>query len=387
MADVNTTKITLTESQAINGVNAQGQAVGIALPDEAGQASNIRRNPETGGLYDATGLPAVAVVPDVKPGVGAQDDTGSTRAATTLQVVNPQTNQKYSIVQPQPNILDQYSSYTYSLSWFLLDPTVLKTQINPTTFSSSAQFKMMVLQNAQLLVRSGGIPKNVPFDAGNLVNPVSIQPNTKFTANPNFDVDFYIDNLEVESRIWGKGGSNLPHNIIKMRFTVTEPYGITLVQRLYNAVQSLYTQKGIIPKSIEANYAAAHYALLISFYGYDSAGNLVRAQNNTVNTNDSARKIYDSSAVVEKLYPFMITSIEYKVANKLTEYNISGAPIPYYINASQVRNTIPFGVNLTGQTLQEVLVGTSQSSSTTQPADGRTNTPIPSAGDIPNDVA
>jgi hypothetical protein len=39
-----------------NGVNAEGQSVGLEIRDETGRLSTIRRNPDTGELYDATGL-------------------------------------------------------------------------------------------------------------------------------------------------------------------------------------------------------------------------------------------------------------------------------------------------------------------------------------------
>ena len=44
------------DAAELGGVNENGYGVGIRLFDETGQESNFRRNPETGELYDATGL-------------------------------------------------------------------------------------------------------------------------------------------------------------------------------------------------------------------------------------------------------------------------------------------------------------------------------------------
>jgi hypothetical protein len=49
--------------QSPASVDADGNAVGIPIQDETGEVSNLRRNSETGELYDASGLPPVATQP------------------------------------------------------------------------------------------------------------------------------------------------------------------------------------------------------------------------------------------------------------------------------------------------------------------------------------
>lgn len=366
MADDSTEYIPLQQSQATNGYTADGNAVGIPTYDEYNNPTNYRINPESGELYDPN-----AVVTQT-PGSGANDDAGRTTAPTQQATASVQT----SDIQPQPNILDSYASYTYSISWFLLDPLVYK---GLRSFSSNVQFKNKLLQNAQLLVRSGGLPRELkPQDTQ--FQTIFSQPNSLFSTSPQFNLDFYIDNLELNSTLWGKG-SRAAHNVFEMKFTITEPYGITLIPRLYQAVYNFYTQKGIINGQKKPNYAAAQYGLLISFYGYDDSGNLVRANN--INRNLSDYQVVDSLAVVEKFYPFIINEIKFRVANKTTEYSINATPLPYSIGSKQSRNTIPLSVSLTGQTVQDILVGRTQTQTPTAETDGRQTTVEPTTSESP----
>jgi hypothetical protein len=402
-SSVTQSTITLQQSQAIDSYNKDGYAVGIPLRDETGTLSTLKINPETGELYNAAGLdltptvgdipidpnagaafsPTVGDIPidpnagkvDVKPGVGANDDSGKITSDTTQKAINQiQTDR----IEPQPNILDQYASYTYSLSWFLLDPTTYKSV---RSSSSISQFRNKLLQNAQLLVRSGGAPRELGTGQPKTTSADLKIPNTKFNTSPEFNLDFYIDNLELESKLWGKG-STATHNVLRLRFSIFEPYGITLIPRLFKSVQNIFQQRKVVSGNTKPNYVAAQYGLLISFYGYDDDGNLVKAQNNNnISRSLSQTQIIDSSATVEKFYPFIIINIKFKVANKVTEYTIEAAPVPYSINASQARNTIPFPIQVVGSTVKEMLIGKDTvNASRTQP-DGRVTSQAPASFD------
>lgn len=318
-------------------------------------------------MAEATATPSNNSQPAASTGptTQANDDAGTNVATPSPALVEGLE------IQPQSNILDQYASYTYSLSWFLLDPT---TYSNANDFTNSIQIKNKLLQNAKLLVRSGGMSRDA--QAQNTQSKTSTR--SLYSISQEFNLDFYIESLEIDSKLWGKG-SGTPHNALKMRFVVHEPYGITLVPTLVSAVDNLFRDRGVVTSDVKTvNYAAAQFGMLISFYGYDNNGKLVSAQNNKLGGTAADNQAVDSLAVVEKFYPFIIRSIKFRVANKKTEYTIDAMPIPYYINATQSRNTIHEDLTATGSTVQEILSGNKNNQNAATP-DGRQVTPSPAS--------
>ena len=47
----------------------------------------------------------------------------------------------------------------------------------------------------------------------------------------------------------------------------------------------------------------------------------------------------------------------FRVANKVIEYALKAKPMPYFLNTSQNRGTIPFNYELVGATVDDVLNG------------------------------
>jgi hypothetical protein len=204
----------------------------------------------------------------------------------------------------------------------------------------------------QLLMQSGGAPI-----AG---------------RSPAFSVDYYMDDLEISSKIWG-GGKNAANNAVDIKFRVTEPNGITLIQSLFNAVKSVYANAkqpqqntsnngaatATTPTTTETpNYLQAHYCLVIQFYGYDDTGKLVAPAKGQYSTNSSdVNGGYGQQSIITKYYPFRLTDIKFTVANRAIEYTILGKPIPQSYAASTDRGTIPHAFVMTGQTVDQLLNG------------------------------
>jgi hypothetical protein len=126
-----------------------------------------------------------------------------------------------------------------------------------------------------------------------------------------------------------------------------------LLSNLYSAVTDVYNATNVVGPTTPANYKAAQYCMVIRFYGYDTDGNLVQpiAQRSGVT---------DRSAVVEKFVPFTINKIDFKVANRLVEYNIEGASIQQVYNNSTIKGSIPQNFTFNGATVKEILVGSIQ---------------------------
>ena len=249
---------------------------------------------------------------------------------------------------PKENILDQYPSYTYNLSWYLLDPTTYNTLFTQSSRS---------LNGFYLLAQSGGA------DVQNVV-ATEQGVNIGVGRNPSFPLDYYIDDFYVDFNYPGTPGARGSSVISELGFTVTEPNGITLLRNLYDAIRNLYVAKGVIGPSSKVNYAAAHYCMVIRFYGYDANGNLVMPIS-------PRNGVTDKSSIIEKYIPFNITNVDFKVSNKLVEYTIKCAPPGQNHNASTNKGTIPKNFTFNGATVQDMLVGDIQQRTITVADNGR----------------
>ena len=296
--------------------------------------------PTQGGVGAGTSSnSAKSIGPDNNPGPNT---------ATTQQALSVFSASANELIPTQPNQLDQYASYTYGISWYVL---------SPAQFTDMAKTQKANVTGWQLLMQSGGAPAT--------------------GRSPAFPVDYYMDDLEISSKIWG-GGKNAANNAVDIKFRVTEPNGITLIQSLFNAVKSVYGAVPTTSGTADApNYLTAQYCLVIQFYGYDANGKLVAPAKGTYSTNSSsAGGGYGQTAAIAKYYPFTLTDIKFTVANKAIEYSIFGKPIPMKYNSSTDRGTIPHDFVMTGQTVNQLLNGNPITTQNTAP-DGRNTKPAP----------
>ena len=221
-------------------------------------------------------------------------------------------------LKSKPNILSEFSSYSYSVSVYLMQPGEY------TQMVVNGEKKLF---NSTLLIQSGGISGGA--DSGSS------------RRNPFFDVDFYINNLEIESLITGKATQGA-HNATRIRFDVTEPYGISFLDRLRSAVADF--------RGSTQNMFSQTYLMVIRFYGYDEAGNLVQPKNKPEETSDS-------NSVIEKFIPFMFGNIKFTVANQSVVYECEAVAINQYVGLGQITSTVPYNIEISGQTLSELFNG------------------------------
>jgi hypothetical protein len=289
-------------------------------------------------------------------GVGARTDDGTVpNTNTTQQAINTKFTQQ---IVSQPNVLDQYASYTYAISWYLLGPNNFNEM--------QKNFKKNISQ-WQLLMQSGGAPTGASNGS---------------TAGRNqfFDLDYYMDNLEIESQIIGRGTLS-GTNTMKIHFTVTEPNGMTLLTKLSAATKTLAKQSP--PKNpntgklVDPNYMSFQHCLCIRFYGYDAQGNLSLPLKGQYSPSGTPQPT-DPQAIIEKWFPFTIGALDFKLANKVVEYQITGIPLQYFTNKSQDRGTIPFAFELLGETVSDVMIGKAVGTQYPPQDDGRATAPTPS---------
>ena len=302
--------------------------------------------------------------PVVDPGAAAPgDDAGNANAAQSAVDANDTAGPN---VKPRPNVLDDYASYTYSASVYLM---------------TEAQYTRLLTGNSkkidgyQLLFQSGGAANNVggprpPPTAGAAAEPSAVDGGRNFF----FDNDFYIDSVTLANLPPGKSTGSA-HNISELKFTVVEPNGITLLDRLYDAVANSRP----VGADGKVNYTAVTYLMVIRFYGYDSEGNLeqVRSKPDQEGTSDPA-------SIIEKFIPFKVKSINWSVGSKLVSYEWDCAPIGQMIAGFASRGTIPYDVQLVDSTVGGLLSSAAKYSSAAAAATtpgASTTTAVPNQSD------
>jgi len=292
---------------------------------------------QEGGYYGGGG-PATPPA-NTQIGAGAPNDDGGGTQNLTRQEIDSIFNNGPII--PQPNILDQFASYTYSVSVYLT---------TEDTYRAMAASGRRNLGGSLLLFQSAGAPVG--------------------SKAPYFNNDYYIDKVELNSKIIGKA-TGMTHNVVDFKMTVVEPTGITLIDNLSKCVQSFLPDT-----NVKKNLASVVYFMIIRFYGYDQDGNLIQGGRSTP---QNLFGFTDTNAFAEKFFPFLIKDIKFKVASKIVEYDISAVGVHYNINASSARGSLPYNIELSGQTVKDLLTGSAQFAATTTAAAANGVTTSPTA--------
>lgn len=287
--------------------------------------------------------------------------SGPQGPANTSPGANPAGNLNADgAIEPQPNILDRFASYTYSASVYLM---------STKQYTRLLRSKKKNINGYNLLFQSGGAPTNVGGPLGKGTGTVNSQdPGAEFAQdfndqdygrNPAFPQDFYIDSITIDNALPGRQ-TQAAHMVTNMKFTVIEPGNISLLDRLYAAVQDMGQTAG---ENQPINYTASAYLMVLRWYGYDANGNLVK-----VGALDPATGLTDPNAVVEKFIPFIIKKINWSVGSKLVSYEFDCAPINQMVAGGTRRGTVPYDVQLTATSVGELLGGNAAYSSANAPA-------------------
>jgi chemotaxis protein histidine kinase CheA len=308
----------------------------------------------------AAGTPS----PTIDAGAASASDDG-TPSGTPQTAVNAE-EQTGPNVKPRPNVLDEYASYSYSASVYLMTEVQYARLLQSTTKKIDGY--QLLFQSGGAPVNNGGIREPSPGGgpgASNLPDYVEQDGG----RNPFFDNDFYIDSISIENLPPGKSTGSA-HNISGLKFTLIEPNGITLLDRLYDAVANLAPTDG----SGKVNYTAPTYLMVIRFYSYDEYGvpQAVKSKPDQEGTSDPA-------ALIEKFIPFKVRSINWGVGSKLVSYEWDCVPTGQMIAGYTNRGTIPADVQLTNTTVGGLLGGdvtySTASADATAPGAATTATP------------
>lgn len=370
------------QGQTLNAINKELEAAKAAekkAAEESDKTTPVVKEPapvppEGGGNANTppTTAPGTSPPPASTQQNKANDDNSQT---TNTGVANPANNSATTTqqdkikqgnlnadgaIEPQPNILDRFASYTYSASVYLM---------STKQYTRLLRSKKKNINGYNLLFQSGGAPTNVGGFLGKGTGSVNGQdPGAEFAQefndqdygrNPAFPQDFYIDSITIDNALPGRQ-TQAAHMVTNLKFTVIEPGNISLLDRLYAAVQDMGQTAG---ENQPINYTATAYLMVLRWYGYDAAGNLVK-----VGAFDPATGLTDPNAVVEKFIPFIIKKINWSVGSKLVSYEFDCAPIGQMVAGGTRRGTVPYDVQLTATSVGELLGGNVAYSSGNAPA-------------------
>lgn len=328
------------------GIAGSGGAVSdISVPRVTSSASSVQ----------SLGLGQAGVCAPGDDWLGAIKKTvlGTATSAGSRPIV---ANEFLSPIVPTPNKLANLASQSYAISIYLL---------NKGEYKEMVESQVKYLGNKSIIMQSGGINGNSFIGQ----------------RNKYFDVDFYIDEVELHSAIHSQATSS-PHNVLTMKMNVVEPNGITLINRLDAAARA----HAALTNAPVTNQSQ-NYLMVIRFYGYDSNGKLLTAQDMGINESTS-----DPNAFVEKWIPFTINYIHYQISSKGVEYKISASVPQTQINFSQsLGGGIPFNIELLAPDIKTLFNGpvaystTQDTNPTTTGAatTGGTTTPTSAASTAP----
>ena len=147
-----------------------------------------------------------------------------------------------------------------------------------------------------------------------------------FKRAPFFAEDFYFENLNMTTVI-GLNDRSRSTNAINLKFSIIEPYGVTLLNRIIDLSTEIKSP----------NYIAQPYLLHIDFFGTNDAGEIVGI-------------IPD----LTKRIPIRLLKLDIKASPKGAEYEIEACP---YSHAAYDLSTVgtPALIEVTSGTLESFL--------------------------------
>lgn len=147
--------------------------------------------------------------------------------------------------------------------------------------------------------------------------------------------DLYIDEVEIQSLMQEQ--TQAAHNVLTMTFNIIEPFGYTFFKKL----KQLCNSAGM------TDFSKQHYLMVITYNGYDENGQEIQVEDKTRLT---------------KFIPFLFTKINSRVATGGITYACEALASNHQIGLSAKRATIPFNVEIVGQSLKDMFNATSNAS-------------------------
>jgi len=172
--------------------------------------------------------------------------------------------------QTRGNPLDDYVNYTYGLSLHIIPISTYNSLAGGGTYNPGSN----------VLIASAGR-----------------RDSSGFARRANFQEDFFFENLKFTTII-GYNSRNRGSNAIDVSFTIIEPYGITLLDRLLK----------VATEENARNWNQMPFMLQIDFYGNNESGVPVQIEGHT------------------KYIPIKLIACNIKASTRGSEYRFSAVP-------------------------------------------------------------
>ena len=188
-----------------------------------------------------------------------------------------------SKVQVEDNVLFKYATYTYGLTLFML----------------SVEEYEKLQKDVDVSKPKSWSPKYALISSAGRYNTTGVTPSRQ----AEFLDNFYFENFKMTTVI-GSNSQTRGTNAIEISFTIVEPYGMTLLDRLINASKS--------PEIGSKNYLAQPYLLELDFFGADDLGD--------INTPIDG---------LTKRFPVQLIEFKIKASTKGAEYAVKAVPFSH----------------------------------------------------------
>ena len=338
----NSAKGQTAEQQVTNNTPPENPGTGTppptaTEPQKLSDAEAAKLKNATSGKTEQAVTAATSPIPGIQGGVAPALTGGKSESAATQNEVSDAKKQeqastvqgagvsgqktaedtvKAEIATPikNYNILHDYTSYTYRITLFFLEKKDYNSlAASPSTFTPKYA----------LISSAGGY--------GNPVGP-DIQNGDSYIRgvgrHPDFLDDFFIDNLSMTTII-GLNSKTKASNAVDINFTITEPHGMSLLDRLLSACES--------SEDRNPNYIDQPYLLQIDFLASpsDPAYNNAKDNNRLIDRKRVAIKLAEL-----KIHPstggtvYQCKGIPYN--HSAFSLTVASVPVPFSIEAGTV---------------------------------------------------
>ena len=254
---------------ATQNTGTDASPTGTALTDEERVLVAVGEDQAPPG--EASGPIQAVTPPAINPTTNEDSKTFVPKASPPVQVGGPKGQNRFLSNNP----LSDYPSYTYNLHWHILTKDDYHNLIN----NPGGSFK----------------PSKNLVSTGNKYNKTT---GSGTLRDPAFTDDFYFDSLKMTTVV-GLNAQTRGTNAITVSFTIIEPYGMTLLDRILDIANNEIGAK---------NYLENPYLLEINFVGYDDEGNAINLPEHT------------------KYLPIKLVGFKIKASTKGAEYAVEAVP-------------------------------------------------------------
>ena len=281
----------------------------------------------------------------------ADDSSGTTTAAQSgTAAASPASTSNPLPGARLSNPLSLFASYTYQLSLYMITPDAYDLFIASGRKDINADGK----GGAYLLVQSGGI------------NTTSTETVRRA---PGFELDYFIDDLKITTST-SAASSGTATNTTEMSFSIYEPYGFSFMTKLKNATEALQQYSNLPNFKDIKNPGRQFFILGIRFLGYDINGKILTGQENIDGT--ILDKFGTDNGVLETFYEILISSMQFKVDGKGSNYSVKAQTLQPQMAFGLKRGLITTGASVTAETVEQALTGGSAYVSTSTGSESTT---------------